>query len=223
MYRRILRYLEVTFEKMPGNYMVFFASYQMMEAVAGLAADSSLFLLADLLVQEPSMNEEDREAFLDRFRQDGMDEKRPGRKMEDVPAGKEERDLAGKPVIGFCVLGSIFSEGIDLAGRALLGSLIVGTGLPMLCNEREVIRDYFDRTGGQGYNYAYRYPGVNKVLQAAGRVIRTAEDLGVLLLLDDRFLDQEYRGLLPEDWDKVYQVNEHNIGLLLEEFWAGWR
>ena len=223
MYRRILRYLEVTFEKMPGNYMVFFPSYQMMEAVAGLAADSSLFLLADLLVQEPSMNEEDREAFLDRFRQDGMDEKRPGRKMEDVPAGKEERDLAGKPVIGFCVLGSIFSEGIDLAGRALLGSLIVGTGLPMLCNEREVIRDYFDRTGGQGYNYAYRYPGVNKVLQAAGRVIRTAEDLGVLLLLDDRFLDQEYRGLLPEDWDKVYQVNEHNIGLLLEEFWAGWR
>ena len=89
----------------------------------------------------------------------------------------------------------------------------------MLCNEREVIRDYFDRAGGQGYNYAYRFPGVNKVLQAAGRVIRTAEDLGVLVLLDDRFLEQDYLSLLPEDWDSIYQVNVSNVGMLLEDFW----
>ena len=239
MYRRILRYLELTFEKMPGNYMIFFPSYQMMEAVAELAQESSLSLIADFLVQEPSMKEEERENFLDRFRR--AQYPAAGTETERLSSAAKEGEYAlqkvtktgeqdealqeteqkekARPVIGFCVLGSIFSEGIDLTGRALLGALIVGTGLPMLCTEREVIRDYFDRDGDQGYNYAYRFPGVNKVLQAAGRVIRTGEDLGVLVLLDDRFLEQDYRGLLPEDWDRIYQVNISNYGMLLEDFW----
>ena len=226
MYHRILRYLEVTFEKMPGNYMVFFPSYQMMEAVAEFAQESPLCLMADLLVQEPSMKEKEREDFLDRFRQAGdlrLETKEGDLRLEAASADRGDQEQGQqekpRPVIGFCVLGSIFSEGIDLTGRALLGALIVGTGLPMLCNEREVIRDYFDRAGDQGYNYAYRFPGVNKVLQAAGRVIRTGEDLGVLTLLDDRFLDRDYRSLLPEDWDRIYQVNVSNYGMLLEDFW----
>ena len=84
-------------------------------------------------------------------------------------------------MIGYCVLGRIFSEGIDLTGESLIGVVIVGTGLPQICNEREVIREYFDRRQKKGYDYAYRYPGMNKVLQAAGRVIRTAQDTGTIL------------------------------------------
>ena len=230
MYRRILRYLEITFGKMPGNYMIFFPSYQMMQAVADLSEESTLSLAAEILVQEPSMNEREREIFLARFRKTGDSNKEikagepeadPDTEDPDQGSPGQEMTKRIRPVIGFCVLGSIFSEGIDLAGKALLGSVIVGTGLPMVCNEREVIRDYFDRSGGKGYDYAYRFPGVNKVLQAAGRVIRTAEDVGVLLLLDDRFLTPEYRNLLPEDWDRVYQVNAGNYGKLLEDFWAG--
>lgn len=108
-----------------------------------------------------------------------------GRKKQEAFLEKF-REQSGKPLIGFCVLGSIFSEGIDLTGNSLIGVLIVGTGLPQICNEREVIRAYFDRQQ-KGYDYAYRYPGMNKVLQAAGRVIRTAEDVGTILLMDERF------------------------------------
>ena len=95
----------------------------------------------------------------------------------------------------------------------------MGTGLPQLCNEREVIRDYFDRQQKKGYDYAYRYPGMNKVLQAAGRVIRTAQDIGMILLMDERFLEMENQKLLPTDWESYYVVNQNNCGQVLEEFW----
>ena len=191
-------YLELSLEKQTGNYMIFFPSYEMLSAVYEIARDSNLALVSELVVQEPFMEEKSREDFLEKFRR------------------KE-----GKPQIGFCVLGSIFSEGIDLTGESLIGVVIVGTGLPQICNEREVIREYFDRQQKKGYDYAYRYPGMNKVLQAAGRVIRTAQDTGTILLMDERFLERDNQSLLPEEWESYYAVNRNNCGQVLENFWNG--
>ncbi len=196
MYHRIVRYLEATVSAQKGNYMIFFPSYEMLEQTAEAAENSSLPLLADLLIQSAAMREEEREAYLNCFEE--------GR---------------SRSLIGFCVLGSIFSEGVDLSGKRLIGVLIVGTGLPQICSEREKIRAYFDSHGKKGYDYAYRYPGMNKVLQAAGRVIRTAEDVGVILLMDYRFLYRENQQLLPEEWDSYYEVTLHNYTAVLEKFW----
>ena len=197
-YKKIIRYLELCLEKKTGNYMIFFPSYEMLTEVYNIAEAGNLALVAEIIVQEPYMEEKSREEFLQKFR--------------------EEQE---KPLIGFCVLGSIFSEGIDLTGKSLIGVCIVGTGLPQLCNEREVIRLYFDRKQRKGYDYAYRYPGMNKVLQAAGRVIRTAKDVGTILLMDERFLEMENQRLLPEEWSSYYAVNRNNYGQLLENFWKG--
>ena len=197
-YGKMMRYLELCLEKKAGNYMIFFPSYEMLTSVYGMAEQSNLVLVSEIIVQEPSMEERSREAFLEKF-----------------------REQSGKPLIGFCVLGSIFSEGIDLTGNSLIGVLIVGTGLPQICNEREVIRAYFDRQQKKGYDYAYRYPGMNKVLQAAGRVIRTAEDVGTILLMDERFLERDNQSLLPEEWESYYAVNRNNCGQVLENFWNG--
>lgn len=105
-------------------------------------------------------------------------------------------------------MGGIFSEGIDLTEERLIGAFLVGTGLPQVCNEREILKQYFDRNGENGFSYAYLYPGMNKVLQAAGRVIRTAEDRGVILLLDERFLERQYQEVFPREWD------DYEIGTL---------
>ena len=199
-YRKIVHYMEKTIEQKPGNYMIFFPSYEMLSAVYDLAMDGNLSLLCHILRQEPSMGEREREKFLERFQEDSR-----------------------HPLIGFCVLGSIFSEGIDLTGSRLLGVMIVVTGLPQICNEREMIRSYFDRRGKKGYDYAYRYPGMNKVLQAAGRVIRTAQDAGTILLMDDRFLQRENQVLLPEEWDSYYEVNLQNYGQVLHQFWENFK
>ena len=91
-------------------------------------------------------------------------------------------------LIAFCVMGGIFGEGIDLKNEKLIGTIIVGTGLPQISNEKQILKEYYDDCGENGFDYAFRYPGINKVLQAAGRVIRTAEDYGVIILLDERFL-----------------------------------
>ncbi len=103
------------------------------------------------------MREEEREAFLEAFQ------------------GEKEESL-----VAFCVMGGIFGEGIDLKREQLIGAIIVGTGLPQISNEREILKEYYDKKEGMGFDYAYRYPGRNKVLQAAGRVIRTAEDVGII-------------------------------------------
>ena len=125
-----------------------------------------------------------------------------------------------RTLLGFCVLGGIFSEGIDLKKDQLIGAIIVGTGLPMVCNEREILKKYFDRQGDNGFDYAYRYPGMNKVLQAAGRLIRTSEDYGVIALLDERFLQGSYRSQFPPDWTDMNIVQLSNCTALLEQFWA---
>ena len=150
-----------------------------------------------IATQRNGMNEEDREQFLKLF---------------------EEEKFDGS-LIGMCVTGGIFSEGIDLKNDSLIGAVIVGTGLPMICRERNILRDYFDANEKDGYSYAYVYPGMNKVLQAAGRVIRTTEDVGVIELLDERFLKSDYRGLFPREWEQRRICNVNEVEQMLAEFW----
>lgn len=125
----------------------------------------------------------------------------------------------GQTLLGFCVMGGIFSEGIDLTGSSLIGAAVVGTGIPQIGREREILKDYYDRKGENGFDYAYRIPGMNKVLQAAGRVIRTQEDKGVVLLLDDRFLKQEYQEMFPQEWKEYETCTLKNIPEKSEAFW----
>ena len=122
-------------------------------------------------------------------------------------------------MIGFCVMGGIFSEGIDLTQDKLIGAAIVGTGLPQVCRERELLKDYFDRQGFRGFDYAYLYPGMNKVLQSAGRVIRTDEDRGVILLLDDRFMDRRYRDTFPREWENIEVCRVETAAEKMRKFW----
>lgn len=164
-----------TFTNKTGNYLVFFPSYQYMNEV--YEAFTSEFEQIETLVQETQMEESEREEFLARF-QEGRD----------------------KPLVGFAVLGGVFSEGVDLKGDRLNGVLIVGTGMPKLNFERDIIKDYFQETSAQGFDYAYVYPGMNKVLQAGGRLIRTETDKGFIVLIDDRFLQPKYQTLLPPEW-----------------------
>ena len=141
------------------------------------------------------MNEYEREEFLEQF---------------------TERE---NTLVGFCVLGGIFSEGIDLIGNRLIGVLIVGTGLPQISNEREILKRYYDKKGENGFDYAYRYPGMNKVLQAAGRVIRTQEDSGVIILLDERFYSQDYMELFPVEWSDMEICSLNTLEDNLGKFW----
>ncbi|WNR44474.1 ATP-dependent DNA helicase [Paenibacillus roseipurpureus] len=166
-----------------GNYLVFFPSYAYMSSVYEAFTDLVVMNEGpeghqlEVLVQQAKMSEEEREHFLAAFQ-----------------AG------AARTVIGFAVMGGIFSEGIDLVGDRLTGVVVVGVGLPQLGPERNLIKDYMDSTGKNGYDYAYVYPGMNKVQQAGGRLIRSETDHGVLLLIDDRYLQPRYQRLLPEEW-----------------------
>ena len=117
------------------------------------------------------------------------------------------------------MMGGIFSEGIDLAGKKLIGAAIVGTGLPQVGSEREILKEYYDRKGNMGFAYAYRYPGMNKVLQAAGRVIRTKTDRGVVLLLDERFLQRSYQELFPVEWQGYDVCTVSQVGEKIGRFW----
>ena len=119
----------------------------------------------------------------------------------------------------FCIMGGIFSEGIDLLGEKLIGAILVGTGLPQLGNEREILRSFYTENGENGFDYAYRYPGMNKVLQAAGRVIRTKEDHGVILLFDERFRQREYSNLFPVEWNDRKTCTLSNVEAQLQKFW----
>jgi Rad3-related DNA helicase len=116
-------------------------------------------------------------------------------------------------------MGGIFSEGIDLKNNRLIGAVIVGTGLPMVCNERELFRGYFDEKNGTGFDYAYLYSGMNKVLQSAGRVIRTKEDRCAILLLDERFTQKQYYNLFPREWFPNVAVNQSTMKNILNDFW----
>ena len=151
----------------------------------------------EILQQSPSMQEKEREDFLERF----------------------ESENTGT-LLGFCVMGGIFAEGIDLIGERLVGAVIVGTGLPQVSYEREILKQFYDRKKENGFDYAYRFPGMNKVLQSAGRVIRTKEDRGVILLLDERFCLPDYTGLFPREWEEYVVCDRRGVGKVLEEFWG---
>jgi DNA excision repair protein ERCC-2 len=179
-----------------GNYLIFFPSYRYMRMVLELfqPADPDI----DIAVQEPGMSERQREEFLARFE-------------TDTP----------RTLVGFAVMGGIFGEGIDLVGTRLSGAAIVGVGLPAVGLERELIRDYFAEHLEQGFEYAYMYPGINRVLQAAGRVIRSETDRGVVLLIDQRYGSPHYRGLLPAAWQPVRVGDPARLADPLRAFWEG--
>lgn len=193
-YERIYRYIEDTVTAKEGNYMVFFPSYKMMESIYEIALEYGLDKKVELLCQTQNMQEDRREEFLNAFE--------------------------GEGVTGFCIMGGIFSEGIDLTGEKLIGAIIVGTGLPMVCNEREILMNYFEEHEGKGFEYAYLYPGMNKVLQAAGRVIRTIEDKGVILLLDERFLYSANQQMFPREWEDYQVITGNQVKAAVSEFWT---
>ncbi|MEH2948636.1 ATP-dependent DNA helicase [Sporofaciens sp. JLR.KK001] len=201
MYGRYARYLIETACAKAGNYLAFFPSYRFMEEVYEeflemLKEDAKEEI--EYVMQSQYMSEEAREIFLENFEE------------------AKEHSL-----IGFCVMGGIFSEGIDLAEDKLIGAMVVGTGLPQVCTERELLKAYFDSQGLQGFDYAYLYPGMNKVLQSAGRVIRTDVDRGVVLLLDERFLDVRYRETFPREWKAYELCTARNVSQKVQEFWNG--
>lgn len=215
-YQKICQYIMQTAAQKAGKYMVFFPSYSYMEAVRELFVSiypESVLIDYDedeevlrqqfqenrtfIAVQSTRMREQDKEQFLALF----------------------DAYECGGCLIGFCVTGGAFSEGIDLRQDSLIGAIVIGTGLPMICRERDILRDYFDDCGKDGYAYAYVYPGMNKVLQAAGRVIRTNEDRGVIELLDDRFFMREYQALYPREWTAVYPATLKNVNKIVNDFW----
>mgnify|MGYP001053716154 CR=1 FL=1 len=195
-YRRIAAYIARMAWQQKGNYMVFFPSYKLMEDVFRVYEEEFSVDWVRCICQNPSMSEQEREAFLAEF-------------MEQE-----------KTLLGFCVMGGVFSEGIDLMGKRLIGAAVVGTGLPQISYEREILKHYYDGRGENGFDYAYRYPGMNKVLQAAGRVIRTKDDIGTILLLDERFRSREYRRLFPVEWSDCRSCRLENVESILREFWS---
>ncbi len=215
-YYRIASYIHNIIEKRQGNYMVFFPSHSFLQRVFEIYRKYfNEEETVECILQESHMNEESREAFLNRFR--GNEDCDLQSLIQTDIEMEEERSL-----LGFCVMGGIFSEGIDLKNDSLIGAIIVGTGLPQVCNERELLKKYFDGWGENGFNYAYRYPGMNKVLQAAGRVIRTVDDFGVVALLDERFLSPAYQRLFPREWQERVVVTVDQIGRKVERFWDEW-
>ncbi len=179
-----------------GNYLVYFPSYAYLAAVHELLKER--LPESQLLVQDRGMTEAAREAFLAQF-----------------SAGNQEM------LIGLAVMGGIFGEGIDLVGERLIGAIVVGVGVPQVCLENDLIKEYFDRQNGVGFAYAYQYPGFNRVLQATGRVIRSETDRGIIVLIDERFTQARYRHLFPAHWrgfEVVQSTGE--IKDKLKNFWS---
>ncbi|HCJ4260289.1 TPA: ATP-dependent DNA helicase [Listeria innocua] len=178
-----------------GNYLFFFPSFQYLETAFELFSEKYPEVRAQK--QQSFMNEAEREEFLAAFE-----------------TGREET------FVGFCVLGGVFSEGVDLRGERLIGTAIVGVGLAQMNVESDLIKDYYNETIGRGFDYAYQIPGMNKVLQAVGRVIRGEKDQGVVLLIEERFATERYKALFPAHWNHARTVkNTLQIEREVNEFW----
>ena len=248
-YEKIAGYIRDFASAKAGNYMVFFPSYKMMVDVADALKDISKDDLREISVSglkfdDDSVNDENN-GVPDNFNENSDF---CGTAADDTDKKCEESLVSGKTylmlqlpgmsekeketflnyfdetnagtLIGFCVMGGIFGEGIDLRAERLIGAVIVGTGLPQVCNERELFRNYFDETNNSGFEYAYLYNGMNKVLQSAGRVIRTSDDRGAILLLDERFGTEQYRKLFPQEWYPFEYTDAQRISEQLEKFWG---
>ena len=177
-----------------GNYLFFFPSYEYMLMVHSIFKDRCPD--TETIIQSRGMTEQDRDLFLENFTIENPD-----------------------TIAGFAVMGGIFGEGIDLVGERLSGAVIIGVGLPWITHEREIIRKYFQEKNGSGFQFAYLYPGINRVLQAAGRVIRSEEDKGLIVLVDNRFSTARYRSLLPPKWKLNIIRNKNQLEKTLDEFW----
>ncbi len=194
-YQGIVQYIKAAIQAKVGNYFIFFPSFEYMRQVYSLYSET--WPMDRTVLQGNRMNDQEREEFLKNF------------------SAESETTL-----IGFAVMGGIFAEGIDLSGDRLLGAIIIGVGLPQLCEERDIILNYFKQRKGAGFEYAYMFPGMNRVLQAAGRVIRTEQDRGFVLLLDDRFLSQRYLNLYPQEWQGYIEVSTlEGVERILDRFW----
>ncbi|SES70086.1 ATP-dependent DNA helicase [[Clostridium] polysaccharolyticum] len=198
-YEKVVSYIYEFVTRKKGNYLVFFPSYQYMKIIydymEGLEWQER-FQDCEIIMQDSHMTEREKEEFLENFEEN-----------------------SSKVQIGFCVMGGIFSEGIDLKKDRLIGAVIVGTGLPMVCDDRELFRSYYEERESKGFEFAYLYNGMNKVLQSAGRVIRTAEDVGVILLLDERFMQKQYTALFPQEWYPYEIVSLSSMKERLDDFW----
>ena len=194
-YVRIASYIKKISLAKQGNYIAFFPSYKMM-----LEVEQSFEYLAgeavDIIIQQQNMREQHREEFL-----------------------REFQEVRGRSMVAFCVMGGIFGEGVDLREDQLIGAIIIGTGIPQIGGESEILKNYFDERDGNGFDYVYRFPGMNKVQQAAGRVIRTLSDVGVIALLDERFVQRDNRRLFPREWEDYQTVDLEHVDGLLADFW----
>jgi len=194
-YKDIAWYIKKAVELKTGNYLVFFPSFEYMRNV--YEQYKELWPKDYTILQDSYMTDAEREDFLSSF--------------EESP----EHSL-----IAFAVMGGIFSEGIDLTGDRLSGAIIIGVGLPQLSQERDLIARYYNQVKKMGFEYAYMFPGMNKVLQAAGRVIRTEKDRGFVLLLDDRFLHRRYINLFPVEWNGYIEVHSpEDMSNIIANFW----
>ena len=193
----VARYLYRMVSGRPGNYMAYFPSYAYLEMVMEKFSDR--YPEVETLSQAPGMDEKEREAFLGRF-------------------SAESKGT----LLGFGVMGGVFGEGIDLTGEKLIGTAVIGVGLPMVSPRQEELKSYCGERFGDGFDYAYRFPGMNKVLQAAGRVIRTDSDRGVVVVLDDRYFTSAYRSLCPPHWNGGIAVRSpEELEKLEKAFWKG--
>ncbi len=196
-YKKVAALIAAAITAKAGNYMVYFPSYDYLEQVQKQFA--AKYPRVTCVVQQRGMSHAEREAFLDAFRDD-----------------------EGVLRVGFCVLGGSFAEGVDLPGSRLIGAVIVGVGIPGLSNERNMLRDYYEQKCEQGYDYAYTYPGMNRVLQAAGRVIRRESDRGAVVLIDSRYGEQPYLHLYPPHWKDICVAgNAAALCRRLQLFWQG--
>jgi Rad3-related DNA helicase len=193
-YKKLVSYIAASVSGKRGNYIVYFPSYEYMEKVLNCFKEK--YPSIETVVQEKGMTASAKESFLNAFAEDN------------------------KLRIGFCVLGGSFSEGVDLPGKQLIGAIIIGTGIPGISNERNILREYYDHTRENGYEYAYTYPGMNRVLQAAGRVIRREEDTGIVVLIDDRYATEQYKVLYPDHWRTIkYAGSASELAEIINSFW----
>lgn len=194
-YSRYASVIAATVSAAAGNYIAYFPSYQCLEGVR--RCFEKKHPRVETVVQKQGMGLREREDFLSAFQSD-----------------------EGHLRVGFCVMGGAFSEGVDLPGSRLIGAIVFGVGLPGLSNERNMIQEYFDGREAQGYDYAYTYTGMNRVLQAVGRVIRRDRDRGVAVLVDDRYATPRYRSLFPAHWKNVqYAGNASSLAEIMRRFW----
>lgn len=190
----IAELIEAVVKAKVGNYICYLPSYSYLELLRGAFGDRSG---VEVVVQKQHMSERERQSFIDEF-------------TESPKVTK----------VGFCVLGGVFSEGVDLPGDRLSGVIVVGVGMPQLSTELNLLRDYYERICERGFEFAYVFPGMNKVLQAAGRVIRSESDRGVVLLVDDRFGTAQYRALFPSHWQNMRYVGDRRAVMrVLDDFW----